>query len=203
MKGKLWAFGDSFTKGGGLAPYNQYYKETYTNQKLWPDIVGLELNLEVENHGYSWSNTELIIRNILHFLPQISKKDIVIISNTDPSSVFIPSKEHDSQLIRSARPFDNNYPFRDDKERKVCRDYAEYCINPYLAQFDKFWIKYLQSVQNMLTRLKIKNLLWTRELWYSFESIEQATNGRIQNFHWSWKGHEQMADYIIKQLNND
>lgn len=203
MENKLWVFGDSFTKGGGLAPFNTFYKETYKGQKIWPDIVGEKLNLDVINHGYSWCNTELLIRNILYYLPDITHNDIVIFSNTDVCSTLLSPMRNDNIVLRASRPFDEGYPFVDTKEKQITKEYVENCIVPYEKEFDRFWIESLTAVYNMLVRLNIKTVFWTRDLWKQFESIEQATQGRIVNIHWSWKGHEQMADYILKQLNND
>ena len=37
----------------------------------------------------------------------------------------------------------------------------------------------------------------------NFETIDQATNGKIKDGHWSWKGQKQMADYILKMIKDN
>jgi len=205
---KLWCFGDSFTAGGGLgekSPFRKIYPE---ERKIWPMLVGEALNMEVVNHGYSWCNTTLLLKNLLYFLPEITVEDMVILSTSNPRSILMPP-DGDSNLLRSiVIPNKDMFlhahsPYLNDIEREVSKMYAEQIIDPHLDQYDSFWHQYLEFVQNTLTRLGIRNYLWSWKLWTKFETITECTNGKVNDLHWSFNGHEQMAEYLLKKIKND
>lgn len=205
---KLWCFGDSFTKGGGLEDWSVFRKKYPEKKKIWPEIVGKELNMEVVNHGYSWCGTTLVLKNLFYFLPSINDNDIVILSTGNPRSILMPPMKEDSSLLRTVLVPNkdlphNDSPFKNEDEKEIANMYAQKIIDPNLQQYDKFWYEYLQLVQNTLTRLGIRNYLWSWKLWTEFETITEYTNGEVNDLHWSWNGHEQMAEYMLKKIKND
>ena len=43
------------------------------------------------------------------------------------------------------------------------------------------------------------------DIWFPtnmFNTITEDTNGVIQNLHWSWKGHTQMTEFILTNIEN-
>lgn len=85
---KLWTFGDSFTWGYGCKEITSYesigYRETFknyldTSKLIWPELVGLKMNLEVFNHANYGATNDYILDTILKNFVNFKKNDIVVI----------------------------------------------------------------------------------------------------------------------------
>lgn len=212
MKNKLWVFGDSFTKGGGLTPDKEYYQQTFNGQKIWSQIVADHFNLELVNHGYSWCGATLIFKNLFHYIPEISKNDKVVFTNGQPRWILLPPKHLNSNLLRTAYtpyhprecPEEIIPPFINLEEQQIGFDYANKIIDKHYHTYWSFWEDYGKTISNVLDMLKIKNYFWPGTLIEGkFETIRDVTDGKIPDIHWSWKGNTQMAEYIIKNIEND
>ena len=85
---KLWTFGDSFTWGYGCKQDNNKaaagYRNTFknyldTSKLIWPELVGLKMNLEVSNHAIPGATNDYILDTILKNFVNFKKNDIVVI----------------------------------------------------------------------------------------------------------------------------
>ena len=101
---KLWTFGDSFTWGYGCKEVNNNesigYQKTFknyldTSKLIWPELVGLKINLEVSNHARSGATNDYILDTILKNFVNFKQNDIVVIqiSSCGRYNFTIPKKK--------------------------------------------------------------------------------------------------------------
>ena len=73
--------------------------------------------------------------------------------------------------------------------------------NKYIRAEHTFRVK---LVTEYLESKGVKCLVWDLPsilLSSKFETIDTATRGKVKDFHWSWKGNNQFAQYLTKKLN--
>ena len=50
----------------------------------------------------------------------------------------------------------------------------------------------------------VKVLVWdVGETFSTYETIQDATDNKINDGHWSYKGHKDFANYILNRLDNE
>ena len=205
MKNKLWTFGDSFTFGDGCkSDLNFKYESHYPkgDDYLWPNLVSNNLGLELINKGYSGFSNSAILRTLIQSLHQIKKNDIVVISKTDSFRFEIPS-EYDMIQILVSNVIDAN------PSETYLREYIKNVHLPYHQTLDSELDISFKSIQTLLNSIGVKNFIWSysaeseynlSDEFYLYENINDATNGVIQDHHFSWKGHELFSKRIIEIL---
>jgi hypothetical protein len=199
LKGKkLFLFGDSFTAGNGALPIEEYTLKYKTeNDSVWPEIVAKELGLTLVNYGMGLFSNDKILDVIMLAYDEISEGDTVIIGKTFPFRVDIPDKT-DTQLLTLAPNHFTSIQNRYSKEEIEHLNHLLVILDSPLMKFRHdfrfdFFKKLLES-----KRVK-QVILWeVSDLCHSFETIQTATNFEIQDTHWSFKGHKDFAEYILR-----
>jgi hypothetical protein len=207
----LWTFGDSFTFGHGcredchFKPYLTYKKE---GDDIWPNHLSKMLNSEVKNYGKNGASNDWIIDSIIDVINEIKENDYVVINKTHHGRFDIP---YDGEFynvltvlerqnnILMAEDLNN---FDDEKFNTLLNfqyHFAEDVL--YKKRQDK---KYQLLMDVLLNNKKVK----TCYIWYHgdqyivkrFETIYQHTSKKIKDWHFSFKGHKEFANYLFNTV---
>jgi hypothetical protein len=189
---KLWVFGDSFTAGNGCLHNEEYtkYKES-DNDLVWPEIVANKLNLELINKGMGAFSNDKIIDTIIENYNLINKNDLIIIGTTFYNRFDIP----DNNTLLTLSP--TNLP---DSNQELLLHFISMMDSDLLKERYKLRIDFLEQ---QITKKEVKCLIWEVEThWNLYENIKIATESKVKDLHWSYKGHKDFANYILNIINN-
>jgi hypothetical protein len=200
---KVYTFGDSFTEGAGCKPDDEYYKKYNKNNELiWPEIVSKHYNAELINTGLGGCSNEIILDKILENWNRIKKEDIVVIGKTFSHRFDIPAFPFKNKLVTVWGPswFDfpdvKDYPSLDSLKNYL----AFYRVDNSL--YDNRHCNYFNFLKIQLEVTKnVKVVFWqTDRNIKNVETITTATNGTIIDGHFSYKGHQDFAQWVISKL---
>lgn len=204
----LWTFGDSFTFGHGCrpdGPLTEYYNNYKTESAdIWPNLFGNMLNIEVQNFGKCGVSNDYIIDSIIDNWDFFKKNDFVIIGITWHHRFDVPL---DNKLI-SIFPDSDILTFPHETFYK--KEQLETIINfqYYFSDNQLYKTRYLKRfnfLNNLLKEKKINTFLWDVHFYQHsnrFEKIADATNEKIKDYHFSFKGHRDFANMLYKKLIN-
>lgn len=211
---KLWAFGDSFTYGYGCVPGYEYY-ENYRKDgdKLWCEHIADNLNFKLENKGKNGCSNDYIIDEIIKYWDRIQSDDMVIIGKTYPFRFDIPNpKKIDSDWITNVTYKNHNVTFQEsidylkpnyftDEEYSVMVDFIY-----HFSHNEKYKIRQNNRLKFLSDKLKLKGvnvIIWdvVTEI-EKFERIIAATNGEINDGHFSYDGHLKFSKFIMNKIND-
>jgi hypothetical protein len=206
---KLFLFGDSFTFGYGCTENEEFALKYKTpDDLLWFEIVSNKFNLEIVNHGMGLYSNDKIIDSIINVYDDIGKDDYVLIQKGFTHRFDMPNLD-DNFLITIA-PSPRNLLTKDFTLASI--DYTEdeiKSIEYMVVTLDSKLIedrqtKRLNFLKKIIENKKVKKcILWDIENYTErnvYERIVDATNGEINDHHWSFKGHKLFAEKIIKLL---
>lgn len=210
----LWVFGDSFTFGHGCREdchFKHYLPYKKEGDDIWPNHLSKMLNCEVKNYGKNGASNDWIIDSIIDVFDDIKEGDYVIINKTHHGRIDIP---YDNQFYNvltvlerkddiEMSKFLNN--FDDEKFNAVVNfqyHFAEDVL--YKKRQDK---RYKLLMDVLLKDRKVK----TCYIWYHqdqnliqrFETVHQHTSKKIKDWHFSFNGHKQFANYVFNRVIND
>ena len=220
-KKDIYFIGDSFTYGHGCTheephPYRQNYPPS-SDDRLWVDIVADTLNGNLYNFGYNGASLETMLDCLIKYMHHMDSNDIVIISTglVNRLDVWGPWFKFDNvdedsidKIIK--RPFlldlaDNNHKQNNiiSSERiKSIIEYISLNILPYEKYILENHIEKLYSIKRELEQRDIECFIWDWNDVQNFETIESATDGKINDGHFSWEGHRQFAKFFLKEYVN-
>lgn len=206
---KLFTFGDSFT-------YNKKSEEDeycnlYRNETdfYWNEIIAQRMNLELVNFGYGSFSNDRIIDSIFENHHLISEDDFIIIGKTFYHRFDIPNERVISNpsitlkfttITPSAYDLLIGLGFTQSESESII-----YFLN--LIDSDSFYdrtnFRY-KFIEDFLYSKKIKKcIFWDVEnVWKDFENISTATDGKINDNHWSFQGHKDFANYMLNSVIN-
>ena len=206
---KLWTFGDSFTAGHGCTSEFEYYQKYYKEgDKLWPQHLAQELNLELMNLGENGASNEQIIDSIILNYDKILTNDIVIIEKSYPQRLDVPnmkieerynwisvfpnfkfdmylttlSKEQYETAINFCYYFANDSRY---KQRQNLR--FDFLVKSLIKDGIKVFVWDLLEIRNKMHPIK-------------YQSIRDATNNEISDGHLSFKGHFEFYKWIYQEI---
>ena len=212
---KAWFFGDSFTYGHGCRPHDEYYdKYSKLREYTWTDIVSEKLNLEQVNKGISGNATPFILKQVIENLSNFNKGDFIFLSDSIPVRLVYPTKDADTlQLLTTdiivwpeknkEKQHDVDRFFSTKEERRVVVEFVHQSILKHSQQWIDFYMDQFKDIQNYLLTTGVHIYIWSHEIWYYpnlYQSITEATQGEIQDGHWSWLGHKQFSTYILNRV---
>jgi hypothetical protein len=208
-KGNLWVFGDSYST---LAHYTiitggkEYLKHgAGENDKSWFDHLNKKLDLNlIQNAAGGWSNDhifDIVIENI----DNMKREDVVIINTSFNDRIYIPNKHN--QLVDYPVGFQiHPYDFEKDVVKLLDRYRAMFCEYDFeqrsaFSQHTEKRFKFLKNVMDNYVGVKSCVLWSVYGHWNNpkFESVITATNKKVMDHHWSYKGHFDFFKYIEKE----
>lgn len=199
-KPTAWFFGCSMTYGhnchSGDLYYEKYKKE---GDEIWTKLVADHLGYNEKNLGVQGIGNIEILRMILDNKDNIKSDDAVIVGATDGTRVQTFIIEEKVVPISLNHWMIDSYPWHlkglDQDFVDSLKQYMVNCRLRYINDHIKFDMKLIEDV---IALIKPKYYVgWLPDLWNNFEFISKHTNNEIYDFHWSFNGHRQMAEWII------
>lgn len=201
-KNTCWFFGDSFTRGNGCHYKHEYYKSSYTKGcERWTTIVSNKLDMSEVNTAIGGESNVGILNSLISNLSNIKKGDWVVLGDTRP--IRVSSFDDNGNRVNIINDPHFDYTLGNSK---YVFDYIYHEIVPKETMYLEFYQSMFVNLLNELKGRGINTYYWKHtDIWFptnKFNTITEDTNGVIENLHWSWKGHTQMAEFILKQLEN-
>ena len=206
----LHTFGDSFTFGHGCVEhcsFTEYYKYKKEGDDIWPNHLAKRLGMNVSNHGKNAFCNEQIFDSIIKNFDSIKENDIVIIEKTYHNRLSVPTN---SEWVSALSiDYTTNEHWKTKLEKVFSKEEVETLINfQYYFSLKKLYEKRNNDRFNFIKKILIDNIkvkdciIWDMpKIYNSFESVKTATNGEFIDFHFSFKGHKQFAEYIENIIN--
>jgi len=211
----LWSFGDSQTFGHGCrldGPlteyYNRYKKE---GDDIWTNILSKKLNLKSNNLGICGASNDTILDTIIDNFNFINEKDMVIIGKTffirfDVPDLLFNELRPISGEIRSMKVnkkewwlLKNNKTI--EETETIINFSYHFASNPL---YQKRQDKRFNFIKERLEQKNVKVFTWVIEDSKKdtfFERIFTASNGKINDGHFSFDGHKNFANYMFNNIN--
>lgn len=199
MKSTLWTFGDSNTAGHGCYPNDEYYEGYFkSGDKTWPVWLSEQLDVELKNFGKNGSSNDTIIDTIIDKWEGINRGDCVFIGMTHPHRFDVPINNKFESIVHDFS--------KSIGENKLTKDEFETIVNfqYYFADsilYKKRQIKRFEWIKKLLIQKKCKLVVvWNVQTdLKGFETIKDATNGRLIDYHLSFKSHKLLSEIFYKK----
>lgn len=211
----LWTFGDSFTAGDGCVEnlgirdgdfkyYNEYKK---SDSDTWPNMLGKTIGLNVKNIGKSGASNDYILDSIIDHFNLIEPNDIVIIEKTFYQRFDVPKlgtnqfhTQYAEELHILSVDLKTNKYNKDKLEIETLLNYAVLFSDNKL--FKERQDKRFEFIKGQLNDRVSKILMWdvldvTKG---KIETINQHTEGKIKDYHFSFNGHKLFSELLYKKL---
>lgn len=195
----LWTFGDSNTAGHGCHPDDEYYKSYYeSGDKIWPVWLSDKLNVELKNFGKNGSSNDIIIDTIIDNWEKINSDDCVFIGMTHPHRFDVPINNkfesiiHDFSKSKTENGLTNN-------EFETIVNFQYYFSDNIL--YKNRQIKRFEWIKKLLIQKECKLvILWNVQTdLKGLQTIKDATNGEIIDYHLSFKSHKLLSEIFYKK----
>ncbi len=207
----IHTFGDSFTFGYGCVEdchFKPYYSYKKDGDDIWPIHLGQRLEMDVVNYGQNGASNEQIFQSIIENIDSIKENDIVLIGKTVHGRFNIPK---DSKWIEILSYVEIDSDWKNDISKKFSKEEFEALINfqyyfltnPMYRVRDNNRFDFLKKI--LTNNIKVRNcIIWeVKDMIKIFENITKATNGEIEDLHFSFKGHKQLSEYFFNILSSD
>ena len=197
-----WFFGDSYTQCCGTRKGEPYYDK---RKKTFIELVSEEFGYQPINKGIQGASNEWIIHSLLREFQYMKPNDIVVVSDTLPWG-FI-QYHNDREMMVSINDHyveENKWLYNSPEEKQTIVNYVN-TRKDYRKHFIKHYEEDYRNLINLFRGNKIHGYFWSHQLWWDnkLEKIDEATNSEIPDIHFSYKGHEQLADILIKEIRKD
>lgn len=205
MVNSIWFFGDSFTSGYGAVQGFPYYNK-YGPSDTFSSLLSNHFEAEERNYGLPGECNNAIIKCITSHLPYIKKGDIVVMSNTSPLRDLVPDKitsKLTSQKLFLSDSYPNSIGYGNKKISNILGEYCLQIRKPYIPEWNHHYRTIFLNFVNFFESIGCTSIFWDYSVWseeeekgMKFENIYQATNGKIHDLHWSYKGHRDAFEWI-------
>lgn len=199
----MYIFGDSFSAGNGALSEDEYFKKYTKNvtDLIWPKILANEFKMNLFNYAFGGVSNDKILDTIIKTYRTLKKGDIVIIGKTFYHRFDIPNTHNTGFTTIAPNPENllSSY-YNDDEKEKIA--YMSTLMDSKLfkvRQDSRF-----NFIKNILMERELnKCIIWdVQTTWNDYETIWKATDGEIKDHHWSYKGHKDFSEYILKTFFN-
>ena len=209
----LWTFGDSMTFCHGCNDEcHSNIKEDYLLYKkegdnIWPNHLGKLLNYKVNNFGKNGASNDYIFDSIIENFDLIKENDIVIINMTLFGRIDVPIGDTAYNVYdvfssyEGAKNLIGNTGNSKDKEIVETIINFQYYFSNHIFYKNRHKKRFEFIKKRLLNEKKIKFIyLWSLEedngIYASFETIYKATNGIVNDTHFSFNGNLNFAHFL-------
>ena len=216
MKKTLWTFGDSMTFGHGCnelcvsdtkEDYLPYKKE---GDDIWPNHLGKLLDFEVKNFGRNGASNDYIFDAVIEKYDEIKEGDVVIVNMTLHGRIEVPFEDNTRNVLST---YENAMKIIGDGNDNQEKEKIEAVINfQYYFSNHKFYKeRHKKRFKFIGDRLKEDKKLrffyiWSLEdddkIYNTFTKIKDHTKGKVDDGHFSFKGHLDFAHYLYSLMDN-
>jgi lysophospholipase L1-like esterase len=165
------------------------------------------LNIEVKNLGKCGASNDFIIDSIIDNFDMIKPNDVVIIEKSFYQRFDIPKLNNDvfdTYCAEDLNLININLKRNDDNKNKL---EIETILNYGILFCDHFLFKERQNkrfkfIEKQLNSKVNKILIWDAVDFTNnkIDTIRNHTNGKIKDFHFSFKGHQLFSEFLYKKL---
>jgi hypothetical protein len=204
----LWTFGDSMTFGHGCVlnyEGDEYYKKYKKSDDdlIWPIILANKLGYKLNNLGKCGASNDYIFDTIISNYHSISENDIVIVNKTFSNRFDIPSdtpgKFHNicGDVVKSDTGYKTTLKSKEEYETIVNFSYYFSGHDVYRQRHEKRY-DFLKSIIKCYKYFEF----YTQTIWEDSkaQNIKAATKGKMEDYHLSFLGHKQFANYVYAGL---
>ena len=187
-------------------PYKNFnsYKEEHKD-KTWTHIVSNHLGIEHINKGVTGASNEEIISSIIGELSNINTGDYVFINKTFNDRLLIPEPFNlksmlsvNSHNITELIKHDNSRYTKDQLNILL-----QYMVDILYTDRDLYSQHYSTVYNNFKKYFEKNNIhcyIWDVDIRENYQTIHDWSDKTIEDYHWSLKGHQDFAQYIISQI---
>lgn len=207
---KAWFIGDSFTSGYGIGTGSIYTRE-FGPGKTFDQIIGEQLKAETSNLGIPGCSNYTIIKILTQHLTEFTAGDYVIVGNTSPLRGLVPNKngsELIDQKLFDSTPYPESIAYKNDELEQILRQYSIEFQKDFIPLWNGYTNSIILNILRYISKQNITGILWDYSVWseeivegMAFENISMATQNKIDDLHWSYKGHSQAASWILDGIN--
>jgi len=205
MVKKAWFFGDSFTRGYGAEEGSRYYRE-YGPGKSFSELLSLYFEAQELNFGLPGRCNNAIFKSITEHLHEIEPGDIVVISNTSPLRDLVPHNSKPkliSQKLLNSDLYENSIGYKNKEVSDILESYCLTIRADNIPEWNRHYRGIFLNFTNYFLLIGCKAIFWDYSAWseeeergMKFENIHMATDGKIYDLHWSYKGHQDAYEWI-------
>lgn len=197
---KLYVFGDSFTDANIISNNKSYLQWKGYTPDTFHQIISKELNLEVVNFSKSYGmDNYTIFQEICNNINQLDNS-IVVINWSEPirfRMVDTSTQKWRTIIPESTMRLKRGLPYVNGVMDKTIDDI-------FINRENKLWITEINSWIDIINKALCNNIVihWS---WYNNterETITEETNGIVNDFHYSEKGHQQLSKWILEKIKN-
>lgn len=227
--GNIYIFGDSYSYGDGLIFGNKLQPKP-KNYEFFPNLLSKKFNKKLINLSKSGGCNWEILETILQSIPKITNDDIVVASTSFPARTFMINHYSERQIIGSRNDiYTNDTLFWKDWKTKSLseqeiilknfeenscgkslkeihdstRKYVRDVLEPQSSLWESQWTSlFLNTLNSFCIPKNIPYILWPVSNSKEYETIIQATSGKIKDYHWSWKGSHEHGEYLYNNILN-
>lgn len=203
---KLWIFGDSYSEpftqvlgGIHLGWKKNYIKFLGHIPKVFGDIVAEELNLELVNTNLKGepSDNTIILSRIINNIDNIKDGDVISVGWTTISRFRVAnSKSRRWDVINPGHPVDNHPDMSQ-------RTFEEIGVNRTNELYFNELCEWTEMVEKTFKNNHVIQWTWVMHNLMKQQTIFEDTNGLLQDYHWSEKGHQDFAKWFLNCYNNN
>jgi len=191
----VWFFGDSFVYGDGCKPWNEYYSKVDKPTPLWTTQIASYLECEERNLSKPGASNMEILRTFLRTFPDIQEDHTVYIQSTFATrlELILPR----NKIINLELGISTNSDEISKGRKLSAIEFLHEWFLPNLNDWDTYWSALFETCLNLH---KGKGLFIPyKKVVYQFETINNLFPD-INDHHWSFKGHNQMTSFVLKNL---
>jgi hypothetical protein len=194
---KLYTIGCSFTEGQGL---DNHHNECYSH------ILSENLDTKHFNFGACGASNDYIFDKMIDNYHLISENDIVIVNKTFSNRFDIPSDTPDEfyticgNVVKSETGYKTTIENKEKYETIVNFSYYFSGHEVYRKRHEKRY-DFLKSIIKCYKYFEF----YTQTIWEDSraQNIKDATKGKMEDYHLSFLGHKQFANYVYSSLFNE
>lgn len=207
----LWTFGDSLTFGHGCradGPLTEYYHNyKKENDDIWPILLSKKIGMNLKNCGKCGASNDYIIDDMISNFDNINEGDYVILGKsyyqrfdvkdfrtnilsdiTTEIKVSMSKKENEDWLKKIGRT---------QEEVETLINFMFYFSTDELFK-KRQDLRFDFIRQRLINERKIGFFYEWSDVGLHMNRITQDTNGKINDAHFSFKGHYEMFQHIYE-----
>jgi hypothetical protein len=206
----LFVYGCSYTYGNGSLPHEVYPKKYKKSEDdlIWPEIVAKEIGYKLYNYGMGAISNDIILDNMIETFDMISEGDIVILQKTFTHRFDIaPTRKKNHPYVRQFLTITPNSEEALKYEKYDSSEIESILYNTWLMDNELNDIR-VDNRFNFFKKLFLlkgvkKCIYWDVVKHIDknvYERIQEATDNKIVDAHWSYSGHREFSKVILNKL---
>lgn len=193
---KLWSFGDSFTKGAGVAdPGYQYPMYKGKEHARFTTLLAEEWGMEDCNEALNGLSNDMIFDSFMVKYKEITSGDKVIFGLTKIPrlGVYAECEDHPKTIFNKTALLDSR--IKKFKDLSFGEQWLGY-IRKFASEEYEHTLAMFEFCKETLEAKNVQCVIWDASLWKKFTTIAEESRGRHSDYHWGMKGHYDMRNYV-------